>query len=347
MTMTQSAPPRPFGTTFTEHMFIMEWNSDKGWHNQRIQAYKELSMSPASSNLHYGQEIFEGIKAFKTVTGRYVLFRPRNNLERMNCSAKIMCMPPINVEVTLSWLKKLIVQDHTWIPTGSGKSLYIRPTMIATESTLNLNPSTHYLFFIILPPVEELYHQGLNPVPILVTEKYTRASSGGVGQAKAAGNYAASMRALQEARVADCVQVLWLDPIERLYIEEVGAMNFFCVINNVVVTPLLTDSILAGITRLSLIELCKSVGIPVEERRLSINELIKGIEDGSVQELFGSGTAAVVTPIGSLRYKDTVHVVNNNKTGPITERLFTLLTAIQYGIGSDDFNWLEPVNNVI
>lgn len=333
-----------FGTLFTDHMFVMEWNEQQGWHNKRIQPYQNFIFDPASSNLHYGQEIFEGMKAFRTVDNKAVLFRPRNNLKRMNNSAGIMCMPSIDVEDTLSWLKKLIAKDKLLIPKDHGTSLYIRPTMIATEKSLNLKPSSNYLFFIVLSPVGALYEQGFNPVPILVSQHYTRASSGGVGQAKAAGNYGASMRAQKEAQTVGCVQVLWLDPLERKYVEEVGAMNIFFVINNILVTPLLTDSILAGITRQSIIELCIQKNIPLQERRISIDEIIKGIQDGSVQEILGCGTAAVVSPIGSLRYKDIVYIVNHNKTGTITQKVFTMLTDIQYGINKGPADWLEDID---
>ncbi len=341
--MTKTITKKPFGTVFTDHMFVMEWTKEKGWHNQRIQTYQDFTMDPASSNLHYGQEIFEGMKAFCTIDNKPVLFRPRNNLNRMNNSARIMCMPEINIEEVLQWLKKVVVQDRSWIPNEMGTALYIRPTMIASEKTLNVNPASHYLFFIILSPVGALYEQGFNTVPILVSEKYTRASSGGVGQAKAAGNYGASMRAVQEAKSVGCAQVLWLDPIQRTYIEEVGAMNIFFVINNRLVTPSLTDSILAGITRLSLIELSKQMDMPVEERRISIDEIVNGIENGTVTEIFGSGTAAVISPVGSLRYKNKVYIVNNNQTGPITQKLFTMLTNIQYGISEDKNKWIELV----
>lgn len=341
--MAKTINKMPFGTLFTDHMFVMEWNQEKGWHNERIQPYQDFHLDPASSNLHYGQEIFEGMKAFRTVNNNVALFRPRNNLNRMNRSAQIMCMPEINVENVLQWLKKLIAHDAAWIPDQHGTSLYIRPTMIASEKTLYLKPATRYIFFIILSPVGALYEQGFNPVPILVCQNYTRASAGGVGQAKAAGNYGASMRAQQEAHSVGCAQVLWLDPIERTHVEEVGAMNIFFVINNTLVTPQLTDSILAGITRLSIIELSKQLGIQVQERRISIDEVIEGIQNGSVQEIFGSGTAAVISPVGSLRYKDKVYTVNNNQTGPITQRMFKLLTDIQYGISHDKNSWLEII----
>lgn len=334
---------KPFGTIFTDHMFVMEWDATQEWHNHRIEPYKPFMSDPAQAHFHYGQEIFEGMKAFKTKNDTAVLFRPRNHLQRMNNSASILCMPSINVDEVLAWLKKLIDLDKAWIPDQPGTALYIRPTMIATQKTLNLYPSSEYLFFIILSPVGALYEQGFNPIPILVSEKYTRASSGGVGQAKAAGNYAASMRALQEARNNGCAQVLWLDPIERRYIEEVGAMNIFFVINNTLVTPSLTDSILAGITRLSIIELCKQRNIEVQERRITIDEVIESIQNGSLTEIFGSGTAAVITPVGSLRYKGIEYGVNNKKSGHITEKIFKAITDIQYGKVPDQNNWLDKI----
>lgn len=341
--MTKNISKKTFGTLFTDHMFVMEWHEDKGWHNERIQPYQEFMLDPASSSLHYGQEIFEGMKAFRTVDNKAVLFRPRNNLDRMNRSAQIMSMPEFDVECVLQWLKKLVTIDALWIPHEIGTSLYIRPTMVATEKTLYLRPSSCYIFFIILSPVGALYEQGFDPVPILVCENYTRASAGGVGQAKAAGNYGAAMRAQKEAQSVGCTQVLWLDPLERKYVEEVGAMNIFFVINNSLVTPTLTDSILAGITRQSIIELSKQMGIAVQERRISIDEVIEGVHNGSVQEIFGSGTAAVISPVGTLRYKDQVHSINNNQTGPITQKMFTALTNIQYGITGDLNEWLESI----
>ena len=337
---------KSFGSQFTDYMFIMEWNEQQGWHNKRLQPYESFQLDPASANLHYGQEIFEGMKAFATIDNRIVLFRPRNNLWRMNNSTRIMCMPEIDVEETLTWLIQLIKQDKQWVPTERGTALYIRPTMIASQKTLNLKPATEFIFFIILSPVGALYEHGFNCIPILVTEKYTRASAGGVGQAKAAGNYAASMRAQKEAQAAGCAQVLWLDPIERKYIEEVGAMNIFFVIDGMVVTPSLTDSILPGITRLSILELCKAHDIPFQERRLTIDEIIAGIQRGLITEIFGSGTAAVITPVGSLRYHDMVYTVNNNQTGFVTQKLFKLLTDIQYGISEDTHNWLELVQDL-
>lgn len=331
-----------FGTVFTDHMFVMEWHNAE-WQNARIQKYQDFTLNPASANFHYGQEIFEGMKAFKTIDERAVLFRPRDHLERMNRSAHSMCMPMIDVDMVLAWLKKLIEKDQAWIPQERGTSLYIRPTMIALDEAIYLKPASHYLFFIILSPVGALYEQGFNPIPILVSERYTRASRGGVGQAKAAGNYGASMRALQEAQSVNCAQVLWLDPVERRYVEEVGAMNIFFVVNMQLVTPMLTDSILAGITRRSIIELCKAKGTIVQERPISIDEVVEGIKNGSVTEIFGSGTAAAVSPVGSLRYKGEVYTVNKNEVGSMTKQLLAALTDIQYGVVPNENSWLEEL----
>ncbi len=334
---------KSFGTVFTGHMFVMEWNAEQGWHNQRIQPYQDFVMNPACVNLHYGQEIFEGMKAFRAANNNIVLFRPVNHFRRMNRSAAIMCMPEINVEEVLQWLKKLIITDQQWVPHERGTALYIRPTMIASEVTINLKLASSYTFFIILSPVGSLFSQGFNPVSILVTENYTRASSGGVGQAKAAGNYAASMRAQKEAQRMGCVQVLWLDPVERTYVEEVGAMNIFFVIDNILVTPMLTDSILPGITRQSIIEWSKQNGIVVQERRIAIEEVIIGIENGSVQEVFGCGTAAVISPIGMLHYKGKEYEIGSKQVGPLTKKLFSMLTDIQYGATRDEQHWLELI----
>ncbi len=337
----------PFGTQFTDHMFIMEWNQERGWHNSRIETYKRLSFDPSSLHMHYGQGIFEGMKAFRTIDNRCVLFRPLEHLERMNASARIMCMPEIDVSTVLKYLKELLCKDRAWIPSEKGTALYIRPTMIATEPTINLKPSACYLFFIILSPVGSLYQEGFNPVDILVCDTYTRASMGSVGEAKTGGNYAASMRAQQEAKKEACAQVLWLDPVERRYIEEVGSMNiFFITSDNEIITPELTGTILRGITRKSVLSLSRSLGFKVTERRITIDEIIEGIQSGTVKELFGTGTAAGIAPIGSLRYKNRAYVVNDRQTGPITKLLYDSLTKIQYGIAPDAERWLEPLPKV-
>lgn len=332
-----------FGSVFTNHLFTMEWTQEKGWHRARIEPYGQLAVDPASAHLHYGSEIFEGLKAYKTFDDKTVLFRPREHLARFNESAKRMCMPEIDVDFVLKALKLLIKQDEEWIPSVKGSSLYIRPAMLATESTLSLNPSNRYLFFIILSPVSFFYKEGFNPTSILVSEYYTRASSGGVGQAKTGGNYAASMLAQREAKKQNCSQVLWLDSVEKRYVEEVGSMNIFFVIDNTIVTPSLTGTILPGITRKSVLELGKKEGLAMIERAVSLDEVLHAIDMGSCTEIFGTGTAAIIAPVGVLRYKNKDYVVNKGQTGPLTERIFNMITSIQQGIKKDACGWLNPV----
>lgn len=333
----------PFGTVFTDHIFVMEWTKEMGWHNSRIEPYHAFEFDPALISLHYGAEIFEGMKAFKTPEGRPVLFRPRDHLHRMNISASRMCMPEIDVDHVLGFLKKLVRIDAAWIPQEPGTALYIRPTMIAAEPTINLKVSDRFLFYILLSPAGAIYKEGFNPTSIMVTEKYARAAVGGVGAVKTGGNYAASMKAQQEAKTRGFSQVLWLDPQERKYVEEVGSMNIFFMINNELVTPSLNGTILPGITRKSIIELAKSWGLPLVERRISIDEVIQSIQDGSCTEIFGTGTAAGIAPVGKLAYNEHVYTINNNATGPVTQRFYDVLTGIQRGQQPDLFNWLVTV----
>ena len=331
----------PFGSLFTDHMFVMEWSEAEGWHNAQVKPYEPFICDPAMVSLHYGCEIFEGMKAYKTQDGQINLFRPYKNMQRMNNSAKRLCMPEFDESLVMKGLNLLLKQDAAWIPTQPETSLYIRPTMIATEITLNLTIAKKYLFYIIASPVGSFYPGGLKPSSIMVSEFYTRASVGGVGNVKTGGNYAASMLAQKEAKEQGFAQVLWLDPIERTYLEEVGAMNIFCVINNCIITPELTGTILPGITRASVIELARSLGYNVVERRISIHEVIHALQDGSCQELFGTGTAVVIAPIGALQYQGITHIVNNQQTGPITKQLYHELTSIQQGTKADGFDWIE------
>ena len=312
----------PFGTLFTPHMFVMEWNTELGWHNQRIQDYQPFSCDPASLHMHYGQAIFEGMKAFRTNDNCVVLFRPQENFTRMNESARIMCMPELDEREVLIWLKKLVALDSDWVSSQPGTSLYIRPTMIATEATLNLKPAEHYTFYIIMSPVGSFYKNGFTPASIFVSEKYTRASSGGVGRAKTGGNYAAAMRAQIEAKEQGCAQVLWLDPIERKYVEEVGSMNIFFVIDNEVVTPVLNDSILPGVTRKSIFELGSQSNFVMVQRRISIDEVIQALQEQRLKEVFGTGTAVSVAPVGKIVYAGKSYTINDNCVGPVTQRLY-------------------------
>lgn len=332
-----------FGAHFTDHMFLMKWDRENGWHDAEICPYKNFSMDPAAMVYHYGQAIFEGLKAYKGEDDQIFMFRPEDNLERMNSSALRMCMPRIPVEKVLKGIKALVYLDRDWIPTGDGATLYLRPTMIAVEPALGVRPSDQYYFFVIMSPVGAYYAEGFNPTKIWVTDKYVRAVKGGVGHVKTAGNYAASIMAAQEAHKAGYTQVLWLDACERKYIEEVGTSNIFFKIGDDLITPPLNGSILGGITRDSVIQLAKSWGVNVVERQISITEVVDAIEDGSLKESFGSGTAAVISPIGELCYQDKKYVVADGNTGELSQRLFDELQAIQNGKQDDPFRWIVRV----
>ena len=332
-----------FGIHFTDHMFVMDYLEEKGWHSPRIVPYKNFSLDPASVVFHYGQAIFEGLKAYKGKDGQIRLFRPRENTKRLNRSAWRMCIPQMDEELVLQAIKEIVKVNSRWVPDQHGTSLYIRPFIIATEAFLGVRPSREYIFSIILSPVGAYYAEGFNPVKIFVTEKYVRAAKGGVGEAKTAGNYAASLMASEEAKELGFTQVLWLDAAERKYIEEVGTMNIFFLLDDTLVTPALSGSILPGITRDSVIHLAKDWGIKVEERPVSINEVMEKAESGHLKECFGSGTAAVISPVGSLYYKGKSYMVNGGKTGELAQRLFDEITGIQYGERKDKYGWLELV----
>ncbi|MFA9379974.1 MAG: branched-chain amino acid aminotransferase, partial [Acetanaerobacterium sp.] len=287
-----------FGQLFTDHMFIMNYDEGKGWHSPRIVPYGPLALDPAAMCLHYGQEIFEGLKAYPASDGRVLLFRPQENFKRLNASNERMVIPPIDEEFALSSLIELIKVEKDWIPTAEGTSLYIRPYIIAVDPHLGVHPGKHYLYMVILSPVGAYYPGGLNPVDIFVEANYVRAVRGGVGMAKTGGNYAASLKGQAEAEQQSYSQVLWLDGIERRYIEEVGAMNIFFVIGDELVTPALTGSVLSGITRKSVLEIAQSWGMKASERRISIDEVAEAYDKGELKEVFGSGTAAVISPVG-------------------------------------------------
>jgi branched-chain amino acid aminotransferase len=332
-----------FGRYLTDHMFVMSYGKEKGWHDAVIQKYQPFCLDPAAMVFHYGQAIFEGLKAYRGEDDQIYLFRPSANFERLNFSAARMCMPAIPVEETLEALKELIRLDREWIPTTRGSSLYIRPAMIATEAGLGVRPANQYLFFIIKGPVGAYYPEGFNPVKIFVTDKYVRAVPGGVGEVKTAGNYAASIMAAVEAQQAGYTQVLWLDAIERRYVEEVGTMNIFFVINDEVITPPLNGSILPGITRDSVLRLTRDWGLKVTERPIAIDEVVGASKDGSLQEVFGTGTAAVISPVGALSYQGEQCIINNEKTGVLSQRLFDELQGIQYGLRKDPYGWMVRV----
>ncbi len=332
-----------FGVYFTDHMFVMRWNRQQGWHNAEITPYQNFSLDPAAMVFHYGQAIFEGMKAYRDSSGRILLFRPTDNLERMNNSALRLCMPRIPVKAVLKVLKALIYLDRDWVPENEGATLYLRPTMIATEPVLGLRSSEEYIFFVIKSPVGAYYAEGFNPVRIYVEDTYVRAAPGGVGAAKTAGNYAASLKAMTEANKKGYSQVLWLDAIDRKYIEEVGTSNIFFVIGDQLITPELSGSILPGITRDSILQLARDLGIKTQERRISIDEVIAAREDGSLQEAFGSGTAAVISPVGELCYKDRTITINGGRVGDLSRRLYENLQAIQRGQQEDIHKWVVRV----
>ena len=332
-----------FGQTYTDHMFTLEYEADKGWYNPEIKPYQPLMLDPAAKVLHYGQEIFEGQKAYKSPSGEILTFRPRENAKRFLSSLKRMCMAELDPDEFLFYENELIKVEERWIPDVKGTSLYIRPTAIATEAGLGVKAATKYLFFIILSPVGAYFKEGFNPVGLWVSDEFSRAAEGGTGAAKAGGNYAGSLFASKEANENGYSQVLWLDAKEHKYIEEVGAMNILFVIDNKLVTAPLGGTILPGITRKSVLELAKDLGIEPVERQISIDEVTKGIESGKVTEIFGAGTAAVISPVGKLNYKGKEYVVNNNKTGPWSQKFFDTLTGIQYGELEDKHNWVYRV----
>lgn len=335
--------PLKFGTTFTDHMFVMDYSPEKGWHDARIVPYGDIALSPAASVFHYGQEIFEGLKAYKTEDGRTLLFRPDKNIERMNNSSIRLSMPVIDEQDYLHALKTLVDLDKDWIPTKLGTSLYIRPFMISTDPFLGASSSKNYKFIIILSPSGLYYPEGLKPVKIWVEDEYVRAVKGGIGAAKTGGNYAASMKAQDKAHDSGYSQVLWLDGVERKYIEEVGAMNIFFKINGKIVTPMLAGSILPGVTRNSVIELCKGFGYTVEERRISIQEVAEAYKNGTLEEVWGTGTAAIISPVGNLKWGDDVMVINNNEIGCLSQKLFDTVTGIQLGKLEDKYGWTVEV----
>ena len=332
-----------FGQIFTDHMALIDWNSDEGWHDARIVPFANFSMHPAATCLHYGAEIFEGLKAYRRADGSVQLFRPEENARRMINSAERLCMPQLPEEDFLNIIRTLVKLDEAWVPHSFGTSLYIRPFTFGVDETLGVHAVQRAQFAVICSPVGSYYKEGINPVGIMIEDKDVRAVRGGTGYAKCGGNYAASTRAGERAEEKGYSQVLWLDGVERRYIEEVGAMNVMFKIGGTVVTPALTGSILPGVTRKSCIEVLKQAGYPVEERLLSVDELERAMEDGTLEEAWGCGTAAVVSPIGRLAYKDKTFVVNNGAIGPVTQMLYDTLTGIQWGKIADPFGWTKPI----
>lgn len=333
-----------FGSVFTDHMFVMDYSSDKGWHDARIVPFGNISLHPASTVLHYGSEIFEGLKAYRRPDGKVQLFRPIENIRRMNRSAERMCLPQIPEEDAMQALTAFVSLEQDWTPSREGTSLYLRPFMFGNDETLGVHAVHNASFYIIASPVGSYYKEGINPVKIMIESEDVRAVRGGTGEAKCGGNYAASNRAGERAERKGYSQVLWLDGVERKYIEEVGAMNVMFKIGGEIVTPALTGSILPGITRKSCIEVLKDKGYKVSERRISVDELAKAAEDGSLEEAWGCGTAAVVSPIGELCYKDKISVINGGKIGEVTQMLYDTLTGIQWGRTEDVYGWTQPID---
>lgn len=332
-----------FGSIFSDHMFIMDYDDAKKWHNARIVPYGPIELSPAASVLHYANEVFEGMKAYRWADGSIHLFRPEENAKRINVSAERIGLPLIDEKDFVEAVREVVKVDSSWVPSEKGTSLYIRPFLFSTDPELALHGIHQAKFMIILSPSGSYFSEGLKPVKIMLETEDVRAVRGGTGYTKCGGNYAASNRAGDKAMEKGYSQVLWLDGVERKYIEEVGAMNVMFKIAGKAVTPALTGSILSGITRKSCIEVLKSWNVPVEERLLSVDELISAAQDGTLEEAFGLGTAAVISPIGELFYKDKKYVVNDFKIGPLAQKLYDELTGIQWGLKPDTFNWTECV----
>lgn len=344
--ITKNNHPKPkpegalgFGRIFTDHMFLMDYTEGKGWHDPRIVPYADLSLSPSCMVFHYGQEMFEGMKAYKRADGEVFLFRPDKNAERTNVTNDRICIPQIPVEDYVQAVSALVKLEADWVPADPGASLYIRPFIIATEPFLGVAPSKNFLFCIIASPSGMYYADGLKPVGIWVEDEYVRAVRGGVGAVKTGGNYAASLAAQQKAHEEGYAQVLWLDGVERRYVEEVGAMNIFFKIGGVVVTPALNGSILPGITRDSAMTLCRDWGYEVEERPIAIDEILAHQASGTLEEVFGTGTAAVIAPVGKLRYKDDVMTIADGETGPLSKKLYDTIAGIQRGELEDTHGW--------
>lgn len=334
-----------FGRTFTNRMFIQQYNGEQGWHEARIEAYRNLSLPPATAVFHYAQEIFEGTKAYRRPDGRINLFRPWENMKRFNRSATRMAMPTVDEEEHLTAVVQLVELEHEWVPGEPGSALYIRPAMIATEPALGVHASTRYLHFVIVGPVGPYFAQGFAPVPVYITDEYVRASPGGVGDAKTGGNYAASLFVGEKAKRAGYSQVLWLDAKEHRWVEEVGAMNICFVYDGKrIVTPPLTGSILPGVTRDSLLKLAPDLGYETCEEMIDVHQMLADLQSGKITEVFGCGTAAVIAPVGKFGFHEQAYVINDNEPGPVAKDLFKALTDIQYGRAPDPYDWTLTID---
>ncbi len=344
---TRKAKPKDkdltFGTVFTDHMFVCDFQKEKGWYDPRVEPYGPLSLDPACAVLHYAQAIFDGLKAFRGRDGKVRLFRPHKHVERLNHSARRMCIPPLDPDLALRSLTTLVDVDRDWVPGTVGTSLYIRPTIIASEPFLGVRPAKEYLYYVILSPVGAYYPEGINPVKILTEEQHVRAVEGGVGGAKTGANYAASLYAAEEAKHKGYTQVLWLDGRHHKYLDEVGTMNIMVRIGDEVITPPLAGSILPGVTRDSVLTLLRDWGCAVSERQLSIDEVVAAAADGTLKEMWGTGTAAVISPVGELAFKHHRIVINAGRIGELTQKLYDTIVGIQYGAAPDPHGWTVEV----
>jgi branched-chain amino acid aminotransferase len=349
ITRTNAPRPRPrdtelgFGQIFTDHMFLADFREEKGWYDPRIEPYGPLSFDPAAAVLHYAQAVFDGLKAFRGTDGRVRLFRPQKHVERLNDSARRLCIPPLDPALGLASIVRLVDVDRDWAPRTVGTSLYVRPTVVASEPFLGVRPAKSYLYYVILSPVGAYYPEGMAPVRIRVEDRYVRAVEGGVGAAKTAGNYAASLLASEEAKHEGFTQVLWLDGVHRRYIDEVGTMNIMVKIGGAVSTPPLAGTILPGVTRDSTLTLLRDWGIPVRERPIAIDEVAEAHAAGTLEEVWGTGTAAVISPVGELAYRDRRMRISDGRVGPLTQRLYDAIVGIQYGRQPDPHGWTLEV----
>ena len=333
-----------FGRVFTDHMFLMNYDAGKGWHSPRVEPYGSFTLDPATCVLHYGQAIFDGLKAYRGTDGNIRLFRVRDHAARLNTSAHYLCIPEMDVDLVEESIRTLVDVDQNWVPSKHGTSLYIRPTVIATETFLGVHPSSSYLFYVILGPVGAYYKEGMNPVKILASDRHVRAVQGGLGAAKTAGNYAASLFGAEEAQKAGYTQVLWLDGVHHRYLDEVGTMNIMLRIDDEVITPPLNGAILAGITRDSVLTLLRDWGLRVSERQIAIEDVVAAAQSSRL-EMWGTGTAAVISPVGELGYKGERYVINDGRTGELTQKLYDTLVGIQYGTEPDPHGWASLLGN--
>ena len=332
-----------FGIIFTDHMFVANFQEEKGWYDPRVEPYAPIPLDPAAAVLHYAQAVFDGLKAFRGVDGKLRLFRPQKHVERLNNSARRMCIPPLDPELALQSIVTVVRTDGEWVPRMLGTSLYIRPTIIASEAFLGVRPARSYVYFVILSPVGAYYPEGMAPVKIRVEERYVRAVEGGLGGAKTGANYAASLMAGEDAKHQGFTQVLWLDGVHRRYIDEVGTMNIMVKIGDEVITPPLTGTVLPGVTRDSVLTLLRDWGLRASERQVGIDEVMAAHRAGTLTEVWGTGTAAVISPVGELAYKGEKMVINGGKIGPLTQRLYDAIVGIQYGQAPDPHGWTVEV----